>query len=91
MSLDEDIIQERSPLEPYQVVLKHVWFEDNITYYKEIKTWIRKHHPKVFVAEGQSSVWEIADAVQIYFTTKELYMEFVNKWPKVLRGGDSEF
>src|SRR5207302_5614923 len=87
---ENDIVQERSPLEPYSIVLRHVWFEENLSYYKEIKNWIRKNHPKVFVTEGQSSVWEIVDAVTIFFVTKELYMEFVNKWPKVLRGDGDE-
>lgn len=87
---ENDIIQERSPLEPFKVVLRHLWFEENLGYYKEIKTWIKKNHPKVFVTEGQSDVYELFDAVTIYFTTRELYMEFINKWPKVLRGSDEE-
>jgi hypothetical protein len=97
--IDDEIVQDSAITAVPCVVVKREDFKRQKEFYTKVKAWCRQRHPKVFVVEEEiedelrnTFGWAPeSPKVSFFFTSAELYLEFVKEFPQVLRGEDSEF
>jgi hypothetical protein len=95
---ENDIVQDVPTTYVPRIVVKREDFKHSREYYIKVKAWCRKKHPKVFVVDDGpllkqgATIWDVYedDTISFFFTTKELYLEFVKEFPQVLRGTEDE-
>lgn len=77
---EDDIVQEPSPLDIIKVEISP-GTKEFIEDYEKVQKWVNSKHPNV--------LWQydyLSHKTILYFPTKELYVEFCNRHPWVLRG-----
>ncbi len=84
---DDEIIQDLGPLHVPRIEMNIEMFteseENMLRLYNEVRKWVNLHQPQVLWQQDM-----IRQTYYLYFETRELYVEFVQKFPAFLRGSD---